>query len=258
MKSLLLAAGYATRLYPLTLDKPKALLPVGPCPIIDYILQNIVRTKKIDEVFVVTNHKLSGHFQEWAQASDVSLDIKVIDDGTLSNEDRLGAIVDISFVIKNKNIKDDLLVIGADNIFEAELSDFLKFALSKKDANCIGLYDLGDKKLASQYGVVSIDKNNKVAGFQEKPKEPKSTLISTCIYYFSAKKIGLFEKYLTDKSHSKDASGNYIKWLSENDSVYGYIVPGKWYDIGDIESYKKAEGNFNGGKKNSSSERAKT
>ena len=244
MKALLLAAGYATRLYPLTLDKPKALLPVGPCPIVDYILQNIVRAKKIDEVFVVTNHKFFVHFKEWAQASDVSLKITVIDDGTISNEDRLGAIGDITFVIKNKNIKDDLLVIGADNIFEAELSDFLKFAVSKKDSNCVGLYDLGDKKLATQYGVVSIDKNNKVTGFQEKPKEPESTLISTCIYYFSAKKLGLFEKYLADKSHSKDASGNYIKWLSENDAVYGYVVSGKWYDIGDVESLKKADEEF--------------
>jgi len=244
MKALLLAAGYATRLYPLTLDKPKALLEIASKPIINYILSNLKRAKKIDQVFVITNHKFYAHFKAWGKENKNILPIDVIDDGTLSNDDRLGAIGDIAFAIKNRNIKDDLLVVGADNIFDVELGDFLKFAETKNNPNCVGLYDLTDKKLATQYGVVSVDKEFKVIDFQEKPKEPKSTHISTCIYYFPKDRLGLFDKYLSGSGNSKDASGNYIKWLSQNDSVYGYVVGGRWFDIGDLESYKKADQHY--------------
>ena len=241
MKALLLAAGYATRLYPLTLDRPKALLPVGSRPIIDYILQNIRQVKEIDEVFVVTNHKFFSHFADWARIRDSLIDIKIIDDGTVSNDDRLGAIGDINFVVRQQGFKDDLLVVGADNIFQDRLADFVKFS---KRANCVGLYDLGDKRLASKYGIVSIDKEGRIIDFKEKPEKPASTLISTCIYYFPSEKLALFQRYLSDKGSCKDASGNYIKWLSDNDSVYGYLLSGKWYDIGDLESYKKADEDF--------------
>lgn len=244
MKALLLAAGYATRLYPLTLDKPKALLAVGSKQIIDYILFNIKRAKRIDRVFVITNRKFYMHFKTWAEGVKNILPVGVIDDGTLSNDDRLGAIGDIAFAIKKENIKDDLLVVGADNIFDFELADFLKFADLKNNPNCVGLFDLVDKKLATQYGVVSIDEEGKVIDFQEKPKEPKSTHISTCIYYFPKDRLGLFDKYLNAAGNSKDASGNYVKWLSQNDSVYGYVVGGRWFDIGDLESYKKAGQEF--------------
>jgi len=253
MKALLLAAGYATRLYPLTLDKPKALLPIGLKPIINYIAENVKRTGKIDEIFVITNHKFYSHFKDWAIKAMVPgtligarhhCIIKVIDDGTLSNDDRLGAIGDIAFAIKKENIKEDLLVIGADNIFDFELKDLLKFAESKNSPNCVGLYDLADTALAAKYGVVSIDKSGSIVDFQEKPKQPKSTLISTCIYYFPSGKLNLFEKYLNGPGNQKDASGNYIKWLSDNDSAYGFVISGRWFDIGDIQSYKIADSEF--------------
>ena len=240
MKVILLAAGYGTRLYPLTRDKPKPLLPVAGKPIIGYIILKLSRIKDIDGIFVVTNHKFCGHFQDWAKKWSGQFAIKTLDDGTLSNDDRLGAIGDIDFVIKKEGIKDDILVIGADNIFDAGFEDFIKFAVSKKGASCVGLYDLSDKQLATQYGVVSIDLNSRVVDFQEKPKSPKSTLISTCIYYFPSQKLKLFKDYLGIQEHSRDASGNYIKWLKEVDSVYGYVLNGRWYDIGDMESYKKA------------------
>lgn len=253
MKALLLAAGYATRLYPLTLNKPKALLPIGGQPIIDYILDKIKRVKEIDEVFVVTNHKFYEHFKKWADGRRGSFTVSVIDDGTLSNDDRLGAIGDIEFTIRRKAIKEDLLVVGADNIFDAGLVNFIKFSAAKKAGGCVGLYDLADRKLATQYGVVSIDASGKVIDFQEKPQFPKSTFVSTCIYYFPAQKLKMFRKYLShhlkvvglsSASKSKDASGNYIMWLSKNDSVYGYVLSGRWYDIGDMKSYKKANTDY--------------
>lgn len=244
MKALLLAAGYATRLYPLTLDKPKALLAIGRQPIIDYILAKIKRVREIDEVFVITNHKFYEHFKNWADGRRGSPAVSVIDDGTLSNDDRLGAIGDIEFAIRQKAIGEGLLVVGADNIFDAGLVNFIKFSASKKTAACVGLYDLADRKLATQYGVVSIDRSGKVIDFQEKPQFPKSTFVSTCIYYFPAQKLKMFKEYLSSASKSKDASGNYIMWLSKNDSVYGYVLSGRWYDIGDMESYKKANKEF--------------
>jgi len=246
MKALLLAAGYATRLYPLTLDKPKALLNIGSQPMIDYIIEKIKRVREIDEILVVTNHKFYGCFQDWAnrQTDKPTNRLTIIDDGTLSNDDRLGAIGDIEFAIRQKDIEEDLLVVGGDNIFETALIDFVEFATSKKPASCIALYDLADKKLATKYGVVSIDAKGRVTDFQEKPAQPKSSFISTCIYYFPLEKLKKFGEYLSDGSVSKDASGNYIKWLSKNDSVYGYVVSGKWYDIGDLESYQKADKDF--------------
>src|SRR3989338_184530 len=141
MKALLLAAGYATRLYPLTLDRPKALLPVGGQPIVDYILQNIKRLADVNETYLITNHKFYKDFKEWS----VRWGVRVIDDGTFSNDDRLGAIGDIEFAIKKGKVKEDILVVGADNIFDEQLSDFLKFAVSKKGSNCIGLYVLADE-----------------------------------------------------------------------------------------------------------------
>lgn len=243
MKALLLAAGYATRLYPLTLDRPKSLLEIGSKPIIDFILNKIAEIKEIDKVFVVTNHKFYPNFKQWAEGVKNRLSIGVIDDGTLSNDDRLGAIGDIEFVIKRKKINDDLLVVGADNIFDAELSSFAGFSISKRPSNSVALYDLSDKKMASKYGVVSIDKDGRVVDFQEKPAHPKSTLISTCIYYFSSEKLRLFDEYFSQGA-TKDASGNYIKWLKDNDAVYGYVLSGRWYDIGDLESYKKADEEF--------------
>jgi len=244
MKALLLAAGYATRLYPLTLDKPKALLPVAGKPIIGHILSNIEQVKDINEVLVITNNKFFKHFDEYAKTRNCRQKIKVLNDGTVSNDDRLGAIGDIAFAIKKEGIKEGLLVVGADNIFDARLTDFLKFVVSKKMPNCIALFDLKNKGLATKYGVVSVDKDSKVTDFEEKPKEPKSTYISTCIYYFPKERLGLFDKYLKGPGNPKDASGNYIKWLSEVDSVYGYPINGRWYDIGDMESYKKADEDF--------------
>ncbi len=248
MKALLLAAGYATRLYPLTLDKPKALLPIFGRPIIDVIVDKLDNIRQIDNIFAVTNHKFYFQFKQWTDSKNarrkVSCPITVIDDGTLSNDDRLGAIADIEFVVKKEKIKDDILVIGADNIFQDKLSDFIKFAASKKDSSIVALYDLVSKDLAVRYGVVQLDCDNKIVDFKEKPKHPSSALISSCIYYFPVCQLERLKEYLKKDTAAKDASGNFIKWLSANDRVFGYILKGKWYDIGDIESYKKACAEF--------------
>lgn len=240
MEVLILAAGYATRLYPLTLNWPKPLLQVGKCTILEHIFHKIQELDNVERVFIVTNSTFARHFQEWVDNFRFTISIDVVDDKTTSNENRLGAIRDIDYVIKQKDIDDDLLVIGGDNLFEFSLREFVEFSVKRWPSSCIALYDIGDLKKATLYGVVKIDETARVIGFREKPKDPDSSLIATCIYYFPKEKLGFLNRYLSC-SMKVDAPGNYIKWLGENDSVYGFVFKDGWYDIGDIESLKQAD-----------------
>lgn len=239
MKAIILAAGYATRLYPLTLDKPKPLLTVGQKTITDRLMEKMERAGEIDKTYVVTNQKFSRHFSDWATASNYKKPIEVINDCTLTNETRLGAVGDMELVVKKGAIKDDLLVVGGDNLFEFRLNDFIKFAQSK-GGNAVALFDVGDINEAKKYGVVSLDKNNKAVEFKEKPKKPESTLAAMCLYYFPKEKLHLLRTYL-DTGKNKDQPGNYISWLTYNDTVYGYKVEGEWFDIGDKKLLKEAD-----------------
>lgn len=241
MKALVLAAGYAVRLQPLTLNTPKPLLEVGGKKMIDRILDKVGAVSEIDSVYVVSNHKFIKNFEEWAKATKLKTKISLIDDGTLTNETRLGAIRDMELSIKEKSIDDDLLVIAGDNLFDLELGKFLDFAKKHSDGVSVALYDIGSLDVATKYGVVRIDNANKVLEFEEKPPKPKSTLVSTGIYYFPKDKVKEIVKYAGSEGAKLDAPGYYIKWLSANGMVYGFSFSQKWYDIGDIASYKKAD-----------------
>ena len=265
MTILILAAGYATRLYPLTLDKPKPLLKVGARTIIEHIIEKISQINGPERCFIVTNQKFFKHFQKWAsnfsalpafggRGGKFSVPIEVINDETTSNETRLGAIRDIEFVIKKKAIKDNLLVIGGDNLFEFSLKEFVEFAEAHRPDVSLAVFDIKAKEKAKQYGVVKIDSSNRVINFQEKPPKPESTLISTCVYYFPKDKLNLMSHFLSS-GNKADAPGNYIKWLSENDKVYAFVFEEDWYDIGDIASYEAANkvysrDRFRGGQRN--------
>ena len=244
MKVLLLCAGYATRLYPLTIDKPKPLLPVAGKPVIEYTLDIIERVKEVDEVFIVTNQKFASHFEEWSKSFSYSKKIVVVNDGTVSNDDRLGATGDIEFVIKNKSIKDDLLILAGDNIFKSDLKGFMDFSISKSPHITIGLFDVKKIILAKKYGIVKLDDTKKIAEFKEKPKKPDSTLAAQCLYFFPKEKLAIVKQYLNTDS-SKDAPGYFLEWLSKNDQVFGYVFKDvKWFDIGDMASYEKANSEF--------------
>ncbi|MBU0759628.1 MAG: nucleotidyltransferase family protein [Candidatus Omnitrophica bacterium] len=244
MKVLLLAAGYATRLYPLTVDKPKPLLPIAGKPVLEHILDIIEPLKEVDEIFIVTNHKFAGHFEKWSKGYKSSKTITVVDDGTLSNDDRLGATGDIEFVIKNKGVKDDLLVLAGDNIFRTPLKDFLDFSYSKRPSLSIGLYDVKHIELAKKYGIVSLDKNNRVLEFKEKPSAPKSTLAAKCLYFFPKEKLGIAGTYLNTDNNG-DAPGYFLQWLRAKEPIFGYVFQDeKWFDIGDKRSYEEADREF--------------
>lgn len=240
MKALILAAGYGTRLYPLTLNKPKPLLRVGSKTITDRLVEKIDRLDEIDEIYIVTNQKFAPQFADWIKDSSYKKPIKVINDRTLTNETRLGAIGDIELVVREAKIEDDILIVGGDNLFEFDLMDFIKFARSK-NGTAITLRDVKDLKEAQKYGVVSLDENKRVTEFVEKPQRPKSTLAAMCLYYFPKDKLNLLKRYLKT-GRDKDAPGHYISWLSENDVVFGYTFEGEWFDIGDKKLLKLADG----------------
>jgi glucose-1-phosphate thymidylyltransferase len=242
MDALILGAGYATRLYPLTQDRPKPLLPVGGVPILERICGQLGEAGAFDAIHVVTNHRFAGHYEEWLRdyrgRKEPPCDVRIHDDRTTTPENRLGAIGDIQFVLEAAPITGDLLVIAGDNLIGGSLEPFLSFASSRGAS--VGLKDLRSKKLVSLYGVVETGADGRILGFEEKPAQPKSTLIAIGLYYFPKSTIPLIRKYL-ELGNSKDAPGYYLQWLHRQTPVYGHVVEGDWYDIGDLESYRNAD-----------------
>ncbi len=239
MKALILAAGYGTRLYPLTLDRPKPLVKVGGKTILERLLRKIESIGSCDEVYIVTNDKFHNMVKEWIKGKSFTVKISVVNDLTTSNDDRLGAIGDIDLVLGRKNPNDDVLILAGDNLFEFSISDFLD-KMKKAARVGVALYDVKDMKLAQKYGVVSLDGESFIKAFQEKPAVPESTLASTGIYFFPKNKLSMLSDYMKT-AMVKDAPGNFVKWLSEKEKVYGYVFEQGWYDIGDKNSLEKAD-----------------
>ena len=243
MKALILAAGYGTRLYPLTENTPKPLLPIAGKPIIEYIIKKIQKISSIDKTYVVTNEKFFSHFQVWLGNFSRNANIELINDGTTSESDRLGTIGDIQLAIAGKKIDDDLLIVGGDNIFTGDLDTFITFARSKNPASSIGMVNLNDFSAAKRFGVVEFDSRSQVIGFQEKPEKPNSSFVSMCLYYFPECKLDRFSEYLALGNHY-DAMGYFVKWFSQVDEIYGCNFSEKWFDIGDKQAYYDAQTYF--------------
>lgn len=244
MKALILAAGYATRLYPLTKEYPKPLLEVAGRPIIDYIVDELETIKDIDSIIVVTNSKFISKFRKWRLTLRSSKPVVLVDDLTKGLADRRGAIGDMNFAITKKRIKEDLLVIGGDNLFDYDLNKFFSFAKKAKGNPVIGVYDIKDKAQAKKYGIVKLDRRKQLVDFEEKPAHPKSTLAAMCLYYFPKEKLKLLKDYISAYKQGRDATGFYIDWLRKETPVYGFVFGGRWYDIGDFKFYNKARSGF--------------
>jgi len=242
MKAILLAAGYATRLHPLTKNKPKPLLEVAGKPIVEHIIDKIIEITDIDRIYIVTNQKFTSNFEEWSKNHKSKISIEIINDKTTSNEDRLGAVGDVNFVIETKQPNEDILVVAGDNLFELSLVDLNNF-FKEKNKTIIALYDVKDKELAKKYGIVAINENNKVTEFHEKPAEPKSTLASTGIYIFQKKTINLIKNYINE-GNSPDKTGEFLEWLFKKEEVYGFVSKEHWYDIGSFEQLEEARKEF--------------
>ena len=244
MKALILAAGYATRLYPLTKEYPKPLLEVKGRPIINYIVDKLGSVSAIDEIYVVTNSKFIGFFRKWVKSVKSAKKITLVDDLTKNNQDRLGAIGDINFAIIKKKIRDDLLVVGGDNLFSGSLNGFLKSVKDDLPSVNIGLYRLKQKKDASRYGVAKLDNHKRVISFEEKPKHPQSRLVAMCLYFIPKNLLGLSKEYAQIKDKKIDATGGYIAWLKDRSVVYGHVFNGFWFDIGDHKYLNAAKEKF--------------
>jgi len=242
MHALVLGAGYATRLYPLTKTRPKPLLPVGGTPILERICHQITQTGLVDTIHVVTNHTFAAAYDawllDWNRRRIGAPDVRIHDDKSTTAENRLGAIGDLQFVIDHAEINEDLLVIAGDNLIEGDLTEFLRFGRTKGAA--VGLKDFQDREKVSLYGVVELEKDCRVIGFEEKPAVPKSTLVAVGLYFFPRWTLTLVQKYL-QAGNSKDAPGYYLQWLHRQTPVYGFTLQGHWYDIGDLDSYHRAD-----------------
>jgi glucose-1-phosphate thymidylyltransferase len=236
VKAIVLAAGYATRLRPLTDTWAKELLPVGGRPILDRIVDSIAGVSEVDEIHVVTNARKAQWFHDWAKGRDVV----VHDDGTTSNEDRLGAIGDMLFVVEHARLDDDLLVIAGDNLFEFELSDLVAYWSGKGTASAVAVRDIGSLELASHYGVVDLAADGRMLSFVEKPADPPSTLAATATYVFHREHAKLIRPYL-DGEHGSDQPGRFVGWLQRHEPVYGWVFDDAWYDIGNYEQLLEAD-----------------
>ena len=241
MKAVLLAAGYGTRLYPLTENLPKTLLPVAGRPMLDWIADKVDDVAEVDELHVVTNARFGAALEEWAHGRRGRLDAVVHNDGTTSNENRLGAIGDIAFVIDRTEIgSDDLLVVAGDNLFDGSLADYVDWWRGKGDGSAIAVRDCGDLELARQYAIVEVDERDRIVSFVEKPPNPPGTLASTATYVYRREHVPLVRTYL-DEGNSPDAPGNFIAWLYTREPVYAYRLEGVWFDIGDHEQLRIAD-----------------
>ena len=242
MKALLLGAGYGTRLYPLTKNRPKPLLPIGRKPMVEWILDRLLPVPGLDGVAIVTNSVFAPAFEAWKKGYRGSTPVTITNDGTNTNENRLGAVGDIDFVLRESRIDDDLLVVAGDNLFEFDVARMVEFARSHGPTVC--LKDLGNAgTLLSQYGIVTLDESSRITSLEEKPARPKSSLISICLYYFPRATLPLVRKYLAE-GNNKDQPGWYIQWLVKQVPTFGYVIDGMWFDIGDIESYNRANEQF--------------
>ncbi|MCX8074296.1 MAG: nucleotidyltransferase family protein [Clostridia bacterium] len=234
MKCILLCAGYATRLYPLTENFPKALLEVGKRPLLDYILDEVNSLNEVDSIYLVTNAKYTEHFRNWANSKNNIKPITVINDGTTTNENRLGGIGDIIYTIEESKIDDDILVIAGDNLFTFTLRSFVDFYNEKK-APVVCVREEEDKELLKRVGIAEINDDKKIIGFEEKPSEPKSDFAVYAEYIYPREVLPEFKKYI-EEGNSADAPGNFIAYLHKKIPTYAYIFEGHCYDVGTHDS----------------------
>lgn len=239
MKAIILAAGYATRLYPLTKNQPMPLLKVGNQTILDSIVEKMVVVEELDEIFIVTNDKFHTHFEEWAAKATHDINLTVMNDGTLSNEDRLGAIGDIHFVIEQAKVEDDLMIAAGDNLFGFSLVDLVSF-YEEHEGNAISIYKEDDLNQLVRGGTAEINEKGKVIGFEEKPAQVNYPYAVPTFYIIQKEDLTLFKDY-KNEGHNMDANENFIPYLLEHSSVYGFEFDEYRYDIGTLESYEQVQ-----------------
>ena len=240
MTSIILAAGYATRMYPLTLNYPKPLLEVGGKKIIDWLIEDLEKAG-VERTVVVSNHKFISQFQAWAEGRENTI---VLDDGSEDNDHRLGAVKDIEFAIEEANIDDDIVVLAGDNVLNFSLSSFIDYGREKK-TSCIMRHEEKDKNKLRKTGVIEIDEDELVLNMEEKPKEPKSNWAVPPFYYYTKEDKDLIKEGIASGCGT-DAPGSFVSWLVKTRPVHAYRMIGERFDVGSIEGYEKIKKEYKG------------
>jgi len=241
MNVLILAAGYATRLYPLTLNKAKPLLEVAGKPMIEWVLDNLAPISSINMVYVVTNNKFAADFQAWADdyaTRQPKLHFKIVNDGSTSDADKLGAIGDINYVVKSEGLTgSDLMVVAGDNLFNESLEGFATAATGC--AAALAVYDVKDLEAIKKYNNITVDASGVITHFEEKPANPSNTITGIALYYYAKETVPLFQTYV-DEGNNPDQPGRFVQWLYTRRPVKTWMVPGIWFDIGSRETLEEA------------------
>lgn len=245
MNVLILAAGYATRLYPLTLNTAKPLLPVAGKPMIEWVLDNLAPIPDIETVYIVTNNKFAKDFQVWSVGyarRQPKLSCQIIKDGSLTDADKRGAIGDMHYLLQTKDVRQsDLLVVAGDNLFSQPVDEFANFA--KNYPATLALYDVGDLEAIKKYNDVTTDSTGRITHFEEKPLHPTSTRTGIALYYYRKDTLPWIDAYVRG-GNNPDQPGRLIQWLYPRLEVQTWLVPGTWFDIGSKETLKMANDIF--------------
>lgn len=241
MKALILAAGYETRLYPLTLTQPKALLPVAGRPMIEYVLDSLAPVPGIEQVYVVTSSRFAVPFGRWAdeyRGRSKACDLRIFDDGSTEDSNRLGAIGDLALVIEREKLDDDLVVVGGDNLFSQPLAGFAEVGRARR-VPVLGIYDVGSLDLARRYNNLELDDSGRLLRFEEKTAQPSNTLVGVALYYYPREVLPLIHQYLAE-GNNPDQPGRLVEWMCPRTPFFTWQVPGLWYDIGSKETLEEA------------------
>jgi len=241
MKLIILAAGYATRLYPLTLNQPKPLLEVAGKPMLEHVIDNLSTIDGIDQAYIVTNEKFERHFEDWAAnygRSNLKFPFTIVNDHSTDDSTKLGAIGDMHLVITQCTIDDDIIVVGGDNLFSEDLAEFGTYC-RQKNSPVTAVYDVGDLEQIKKYNSIEIDEDSRITFFEEKPAQPKSTLTGIALYFYPRMALTLIHRYIAE-GNNPDQPGRLVQWLYPQVPFYTWTVPGLWYDVGSIETLKEA------------------
>jgi glucose-1-phosphate thymidylyltransferase len=241
MKLIVLAAGYATRLYPLTLNQPKPLLGCAGKPMLEHVLDNLATIPDIDHAYVVTNEKFAGHFEDWAKnykCPNLHFGFTVVNDHSTDDSNKLGAIGDMHLVLTQYQINDDIIVVGGDNLFSESLEGFGEFC-KQVNAPVLGVYDVGDLEAIKKYNAIDIDESGRITFFEEKPQNPKSTLTGIALYYYPKHVLPLIHQYIAE-GNNPDQPGRLVQWMYPRVPFYTWRVPGLWFDVGSKETLEEA------------------
>jgi len=241
VKVIILAAGYATRLYPLTRSQPKPLLSVAGKPMIEYVLDNLSPIGGLERIYVVTNAKFDQHFEKWAdeyRRTKAKLDFTIVNDGSTDDSNKLGAIGDLHLVLTRERINDDIIVVAGDNLFSEPLTEFGRFCRAK-ESPVLAVYDVKELEQIKKYNAITLSADGRITFFEEKPKEPTSTVTGIALYFYPRSSLPMIHRYVAE-GNNPDQPGRLIQWLYPKVPVFTWKVPGLWFDIGSIETLEEA------------------